>query len=369
MNGPENISKYLRVPVPDQPTLGILRLSPIKARELNLTSDQIIRGIVSEDGDFVEISTGNVQQQIRAQLEHWKGRLIELKVYLDEGRSRSSKASITLDARPSTGIRSLESPKSYGLHPKWLMALLTNPNFETIKNISVSQINTAVEWLRNLNPISAALVTPFLGSIKKLDQSAIKKQLKSNGYNYDITGKESVSNTITLQSAFFDVLKNLEEISETSEVGLTSDQLNALVDYLEANAIEYFLKKGRQEIGIRFVMLFSDFSPTEIFINGQSVNPKKKGKYSWSVEVKCSLQQGDDFWARIHLHRQRELSAEIAFTSSQTTDLAKRNLVHLKKLFSSAGFELTRCTINEGKIASEERKELLKDSGNLDLSI
>ena len=64
----------------------------------------------------------------------------------------------------------------------------------------------------------------------------------------------------------------------------------------------------------------------------------------------------------------RELSAEIAFTSSQTADLAKRNLAHLKKLFS-AGFELTRCTINEGKIVSGERKELLKDSGNLNLSI
>ena len=28
-------------------------------------------------------------------------------------------------------------------------------------------------------------------------------------------------------------------------MGLTSDQLKALVDYLEANAIEYFLKKGQ----------------------------------------------------------------------------------------------------------------------------
>ena len=84
MNGPENISKYLRVPVPDQPALGILRLSPIKARELNLASDQIIRGVVSEDGDFVEISTGNVQQQIRAQLERRKGRVVELKVDLDQ---------------------------------------------------------------------------------------------------------------------------------------------------------------------------------------------------------------------------------------------------------------------------------------------
>ena len=96
MNGPENISKYLRVPVPDQPALGILRLSPIKARELNLASDQIIRGVVSEDGDFVEISTGNVQQQIRAQLERWKGKVVELKVDLDQSGSRSSRALIKL---------------------------------------------------------------------------------------------------------------------------------------------------------------------------------------------------------------------------------------------------------------------------------
>ena len=114
LNGPENISKYLRVPVPDQPTLGILRLSPIKAKELNLTPDQIIRGVVSEDGDSVEISTGNVQQQIRAQLAQWKGRLVELKVDLDRDRTTSSKASIKLEEQTQAN-RALESPKSHGL--------------------------------------------------------------------------------------------------------------------------------------------------------------------------------------------------------------------------------------------------------------
>ena len=104
--------------MPDQPTLGILRLSPVKARELNLTPDQIIRGIVSEDGDFVEISTGNVQQQIRAQLEQWKGKLVELKVDLDKDRTNSSRASIKLDEQTKVN-RTLDSPKSHGLHPKW----------------------------------------------------------------------------------------------------------------------------------------------------------------------------------------------------------------------------------------------------------
>ena len=368
MNGPENISKYLRVPVPDQPTLGILRLSPIKARELNLSPDQTIRGIVSEDGDFVEISTGNVQQQIRAQLEQWKGRVIELKVDLDEGRSGSSKASIKLDENLSAS-RPIDSPKSFGLHPKWLMTLLSNPNFERIKPFTALQIKQVVEWLRRVSPASAVLVSPFLGSIKKLDQSVIKKQLRSNGYNYVTENQDKLPNAITLQNAFAAILKNAEDISDASEVGLKSDQIKVLIDYLDANAIEYILKKGQQEIGIRFLMLFSDFAPTEIFINGKNVNPKKEDRYGWSVEVKSRLREGDDFWAQIRLHKQRELTAEIIFTNPQTSELAKQNLAHLKKLFSQAGLRLKECSISEGKLVGEERKDLLKQSGNLDFAI
>ena len=368
MNGPENISKYLRVPVPDQPTLGILRLSPIKARELNLSPDQIIRGVVSEDGDFVQIATGDVQQQIRAQLEQWKGRVVELKVDLDRSGSRSSKAFIKLDENSSVR-RPIESPKSYGIHPKWLMILLSNPDFERIKSFTSSQINQAVEWLRRFNPSSAVLFIPFLSSIKKLDQSVIKKQLRGNGYNNGVEDQGNLSNTGTLQNAFSAILKNLGDISEASEVGLTSDQIKGIIDYLDANAIEYILTKEQQEIGIRFLMLFSDFSPTEIYINGQNVNPKKKGRYNWSIEVKSRVKEGDDFWAQFRLHVQRELTVEIIFTNPQTSELARQNLSHLEKLFSLAGLRLKDCSISSGKLIGEERKDILKQSGNLDLSI
>ena len=368
MNGPENISKYLRVPVPDQPTLGILRLSPPKARELNLTPDQIIRGVVSEDGDSVEISTGNVQQQIRAQLNQWKGRLVELRVDLDRGESRSPGASIKLNENPPMRAP-IESPKSYGLHPKWLMTLLSNPNFDSIKSFTTSQISQVVKWMQRFSPASAVLVAPFLGSIKKLDESVIKKQLRSNGYNYGIEDQSNRANKITLQGAFSAILKNLGDISEASEGGLTADQIKALVDYLDANAIEYLLKKEQQEIGIRFLILFSDFAPTEIFINGKNVNPKKEDRYNWSVEVKSSMQKGDDFWAQIRLHKKKELTAEIVFTNPQTSALAKENLAHLERLFSIANFRLKECSIRAGNLVGEERKDLLKQSGNLDLSI
>ena len=112
-------------------------------------------------------------------------------------------------------------------------------------------------------------------------------------------------------------------------------------------------------------MLFSDFAPTEIFFKGQNVNPKKEGSYNWSVEAKSRVQKGDDFWAQIRLHKQRELTAEIIFTNPQSSELAKQNLPHLKNLFSAAGLRLKECSIGVGKLADDERKELLKQSGNL----
>ena len=128
------------------------------------------------------------------------------------------------------------------------MTLLTNPNFERIKSFTTSQINRAVQWLQRLNPASAVLVAPFLGSIKKLDQSVIKKQLRSNGYNNGGEDQDKFSNTVTLQSVFSAILKNLEDISETSKVGLSAGQIKALVDYLDANAIEYILKKDNKKL-------------------------------------------------------------------------------------------------------------------------
>ena len=138
MNGPENISKYLRVPVPDQPSLGILRLSPTKARELNLSQDQVIRGIVTEDGGSVEISVGNVKQEIRAQLEQWKGKLIELKINIDSRGSKSSEAEAKSDILGPPN-QSFSSYKSNPLHPKLLMTLLSNPTFYSLKLHSKGQ--------------------------------------------------------------------------------------------------------------------------------------------------------------------------------------------------------------------------------------
>ena len=114
--------------MPDRPVLGILRISPPKARELNLDPDQVIRGIVAEDGKSIEFLLGNVKQEIRSNLEKWKGKAVELKVTIDKNESGSSRRGAIVNPEASL-YHSLKPSKRYLLHPKSLITLLSNPNY------------------------------------------------------------------------------------------------------------------------------------------------------------------------------------------------------------------------------------------------
>ena len=137
MNGPENISKYIKVPIPDQPMLGILRISPPKARELNLNSGQIVRGLVADDGNSAEFLLGNVRQDIAANLVQWKGQAIEFKVNIDSKGGSSTQAKGAAD-KSSPGYAGIEDARHVPLHPKSLLTLLSNPNFSKLSFIPVS---------------------------------------------------------------------------------------------------------------------------------------------------------------------------------------------------------------------------------------
>ena len=50
----------------------------------------------------------------------------------------------------------------------------------------------------------------------------------------------------TPECVFYHIERNTEDISDASKVGLSAGQIKALVDYLDANAIEYILKDNKK---------------------------------------------------------------------------------------------------------------------------
>ena len=370
MNGPENISKYLRVPIPDRPVLGILRISPPKAKELNLNPDQIIRGIVSEDGKSVEFLLGNIKQEIRFNLEQWKGKEVEFKVNIDKNRSKSSGGKAKVSSESSL-YQEPKHLKRYALHPKSLITLLANPNYSWLTFLNKIQFNPLITWMNSLYPsFPAATLSSLIYSAKKIDAVDIKKQLKNNGFKFspkNIAMPESES-IATLKHVVSILLKNLEGKAGPVDINLKIDDFNGFIEYLDANQIEYILKKENHELSIRFILLFTDFPVTEIFIEGESTNPKNNSVYKYSVEINLSFNEENNIWIRIELIKDRALAIDFLISESQTFKLANMNKSHLFEFFQSAGIDLVRCDIREGKHVGKDRKETLKERGNLEFS-
>ena len=370
MNGPENISKYLRVPMPDRPVLGILRISPPKARELNLNPDQIIRGIVSEDGKSVEFLLGNIKQEIRFNLEQWKGKEVNFKVNIDKNGSESSGGRTIVSSEASLSQEPKHSQR-YVLHPKSLITLLTNPNYSWLMFLNKINFNSLIAWMNNLYPsFSAATSSPLIYSAKKIDALEIKKQLKNNGFKFipnNIAMPEGES-IATLKHVVGILLKNLEGKADPVDINFKVDDFNGFIEYLDANQIEYILKKENHELGIRFILLFTDFPITEIFIEGRSANPKNSGAFKYYVEINLSFNEENNIWSRIELIGDRTLAIDFLISDPKTFKLVSMNKNHLFELFQYAGIDLMRCDIREGKHVGKNRKETLRERGNLELS-
>jgi hypothetical protein len=175
-------------------------------------------------------------------------------------------------------------------------------------------------------------------------------------------------NIATLKHVVSILLKNLGGKADPVDINFKVDDFNGFIEYLDANQIEYILKKENHELGIRFILLFTDFPITEIFIEGKSANPKKNSSYKYSVEINLSFNEENNIWARVELIGDKALAIDFLMSESQTFKLASMNKGHLFELFKSSGIDLMRCDIREGKHVGQNRKETLKERGNLEFS-
>jgi len=346
-------------------------MSPPKARELNLSPGQIVRGLVSEDGKSVEFLLGNVKQEIVSDLDKWQGKAIEFKVNIDNAGSHSAERGRTISPN-SFSYKTSDQSKQYPLHPKSLLTLLSNPTFLNLKFLKKIQNSSLVEWIRNFYPSSSSLgmFSSLVYSAKKIDVSLVKKQLRNNGYKYASKSSSTSegSGSLTIKNAMGVLLKNLEEQSRAGGNEIKASDLTGFIDYLDANAIEYIVKQEQNEVGIRFILLFADFPSVELYVEGENVNPKAQDAYKWSIEVKFNLSDTANIWGKIQLVSEGAVAADFLISNSQITEFANANLKHLYGLFRSGGIELARCNISEGRHVEKDRKDILKARGNLELS-
>lgn len=357
MNGPENISKYLSVPLTDRPAQGLLRLTPLKAQQLNLKADQVVRGLAANDGKSIQFVFDSFSERFKADVSRWKGQTLNFRIAVDDDQ--------VLHSRPSASqatIPRVPDARALRADPRVAMTLLANPTFASLGVIAKLQPRSS--YAAELSARKALAPQSTLRALRRIGTQDIKKQLQLNGFRGDAAIAEP--SEISPRAELLGLMKQL---LESAGEGFGGDEILRFTDYLNANSIEYVLRQEENEIGLRFIVLFAGLPPAEIFVLGRNTNPKKPSAHKFSVEVSLTLNPDQEIRCHLELLANRTVSLALTTSDRSLAQRAETEMPTLIGLLGDCDIQVESWRVNHQSPRESDRRDLLRDDGNLDLSV
>ena len=373
MNGPENISQFLRVPIADQPALGILRLNSAEVREYGLTPGQTVRGIVADDGRSVTLFFPNQPRRFRGDYQDLKNQSLDFSVsrsaYGVTIKPVEERMTLTTAAMARAAALQAQTPKQ-PVNLQALAALASNPELTDVPVLAGAAGNTGfVELIRKLVPDSPrGLIPQLIASSNTLDAGKIRQFMLANGFIPPSVGKAEFGDPREL-----DIRRLLQRLLDRLigvDPKVFADEISALdsvIDYLDIAKIEFLLRQEQRDLALRFMVLFTDRPPAEVTIERKDQQRDGKQRSGWSVEVKLSFSEEDNVWGRVELLAPRLLAVTVWLSNEEQARLATQHVRELRGNLEAFGLDVARCQVIHGAKPEREKPDTLKRVGNLEL--
>jgi len=405
VNGPDNISQPLRVPIADQPELGMLRLNTTEVRELGLNAGQTVRGIVAEDGRSVTLLFANLPRRMRGDFQELKGQSLDF---------TASRSSYGVTLKPSIE-RLPPSPASITPPPVQnprapvnlasLAALASNPALTDVPLLSGKSGSARfVDLVKRVLPDSAkALLPAFILSPEKIDAKKIRSMMVANGFIPSrIGGRNEAGDAQEVDIRRF--LQQLRGKTATmSPNGLLGERaaIESVIDYMDTAKVEFMLRQEQRELSLRFMILFSSEGdqitaksesdktsglgddegftgeqtkesegsrpPAEVIVERREQRREGKTRDVWSTEIKLSFSENDNVWGRVELLGPSLVSVTVWLSDFDQARLARQKIGTLRNNLEEFGFDVARCQVIHGEKPERQKVEALRSVGNLEL--
>lgn len=370
MNGPENISQFLRVPIADQPELGVLRLNSVEARAYELSPGQTVRGIVSDDGRGVTLFFPSQPRYLRGEFSKFRGESLDF---------LTSKSAYGVTIKPveermmlsTIGItRAAAAAPRTPINLQVLAAMALSPDLSDVPILSQAAGATGfVELIKKLLPDASRTFLPqLLASAESLDANKIRLFMLANGFLTPRVGKSEFSEPRDLDIRRF-LQQLLERITRIGPDAFASERaaIESVIEYLDVAKIEFLLRQEQRELALRFMVLFTDRTPVEILIERKDQQRDGKQRSVWSVEMKLSFSEEDNVWGRVELVAPRLLSVTLWLSDDAQARLATQNVRRLRSNLEEFGLDVARCQVIHGSKPEREKAQPLRSVGNLEL--
>lgn len=373
MNGPENISQFLRVPIADQPALGILRLNSAEVREYALNPGQTVRGIVADDGRSVTLFFPNQPRRFRGDYQDLKNQSLDFSVarsaYGVTIKPIEERMTLTTAALARAAALQAQTPKQ-PVNLQALAALASNPELTDVPVLASAAGNTGlVDLIRKLVPDSPrGLIPQLIASSSTLDAGKIRQFMLANGFIPPSVGKAEFGDPRELDirrllQRLLDRLIGVDPNAFADEIAA----LDSVIDYLDIAKIEFLLRQEQRDLAMRFMLLFTDRSPAEVTIERKEQQRDGKQRNVWSVEVKLSFSEEDNVWGRVELLAPRLLAVTVWLSDEEQARLASQHVRELRGNLEEFGLDVARCQVIHGAKPEREKPSTLKSVGNLEL--
>ncbi len=373
MNGPENISQFLRVPIADQPALGILRLNSAEVREYALNPGQTVRGIVADDGRSVTLFFPNQPRRFRGDYQDLKNQSLDFSVarsaYGVTIKPIEERMTLTTAALARAAALQAQTPKQ-PVNLQALAALASNPELTDVPVLASAAGNTGfVDLIRKLVPDSPrGLIPQLIASSSTLDAGKIRQFMLANGFIPPSVGKAEFGDPRELDirrllQRLLDRLIGVDPNAFADEIA----ELDSVIDYLDIAKIEFLLRQEQRDLAMRFMLLFTDRPPAEVTIERKEQQRDGKQRNVWSVEVKLSFSEEDNVWGRVELLAPRLLAVTLWLSNEEQARLASQHVRELRGNLEEFGLDVARCQVIHGAKPEREKPSTLKSVGNLEL--
>ena len=373
MNGPENISQFLRVPIADQPALGILRLNSAEVREYALNPGQTVRGIVADDGRSVTLFFPNQPRRFRGDYQDLKNQSLDFSVarsaYGVTIKPIEERMTLTTAALARAAALQAQTPKQ-PVNLQALAALASNPELTDVPVLASAAGNTGlVDLIRKLVPDSPrGLIPQLIASSSTLDAGKIRQFMLANGFIPPSVGKAEFGDPRELDirrllQRLLDRLIGVDPNAFADEIAA----LDSVIDYLDIAKIEFLLRQEQRDLAMRFMLLFTDRPPAEVTIERKEQQRDGKQRNVWSVEVKLSFSEEDNVWGRVELLAPRLLAVTVWLSDEEQARLASQHVRELRGYLEEFGLDVARCQVIHGAKPEREKPSTLKSVGNLEL--
>tara|TARA_B110000503_G_scaffold19197_1_gene28569 strand:- start:2727 stop:3854 length:1128 start_codon:yes stop_codon:yes gene_type:complete len=373
VNGPENISQFLRVPIADQPALGILRLNSAEVREYALSPGQTVRGIVADDGRSVTLFFPNQPRRFRGDYQDLKNQSLDFSVarsaYGVTIKPIEERMTLTTAALARAAALQAQTPKQ-PVNLQALAALASNPELTDVPILASAAGNTGfVDLIRKLVPDSPrGLIPQLIASSSTLDAGKIRQFMLANGFIPPSVGKAEFGDPreLDIRRLLQRLLNRLIGV-DTNAFADEIAALDSVIDYLDIAKIEFLLRQEQRDLAMRFMLLFTDRAPAEVTIERKEQQRDGKQRNVWSVEVKLSFSEEDNVWGRVELLAPRLLAVTVWLSNEEQARLASQHVRELRSNLEEFGLDVARCQVIHGAKPEREKPDTLKSVGNLEL--